>query len=72
MVDGDVVALGEGDAEELGGGVEDTVFEDAIELEVGLDGLFIEVVLGFADLFGVEVPVPGLELEGAVGVLGVR
>ncbi len=64
MVDGDVVALGEGDAEELFGGVEDAFFEDAGELEVGLDGLFVEVVAGFAKLFGVEAPVPGLEFEG--------
>ncbi len=63
VVDGEVVALFEGDAVELVGGVEDAVLQDVVELEVGLDLDFVEVVLGLADLLGVEVPVPGLELE---------
>ncbi len=38
---------------------EDAVVQDAVELEVGPDLRLVEVVLGLADLLGVEVPVGG-------------
>jgi len=65
VVDGDVLALFEGDAVELVGGVEHAVLEDVEDLEVGLLLVFIDVVLRFAHLVGVELPVPGLQLEAA-------
>ena len=61
-----VVALLEGDAVELVGGVEDAVLQHVVQLEVGLDLLLVEIVLRLAHLLGVEVPVPGLELEAAL------
>ena len=66
VVDRNVLALLEGDAVELVGGVEHAVLQHVVQLEVGLDLRFVEIVLGLADLLGVEVPVPRLELEAAL------
>ena len=51
---------------ELVGGEEHAVLQHPIELEVGLDLRFVEVVLGLAHLLGVELPVPRRQLEAAV------
>ena len=69
MIDGDVVALLKVYAEELFGSVEDAFFQHACQLEVGLDGFFIEVVTGASKLLGVKRPVPGLKLEGSCRIL---
>ena len=66
VVDRKVLALLEGNAVELGGGVEDAVFEHVVHLEVGLDLLFVEIVFGFAHLLGIDFPVKRLELESAL------
>ena len=66
LIDRHVVALLESDAVELVGGVEDAVLQDVVEFEVWLDLGFVEVVLRLADLLGVEIPVPGLQLKSAV------
>ena len=63
MIDGDVVALAEGDAEELSGGEEDALLKDGVELEVRFQRFFVERVAGLANLLGVELPVPGSERE---------
>ena len=66
LIDRDVVALLEREPVELIGGVEDAVLQDVVELEVRPHLRFIEVVLGLADLLGVELPVVRRELEAAV------
>ena len=65
VVHRNVVALLEGDAVELVGGVKHAILQHIVQLEIGLDLRFVQVVLGFADLLGVEVPVPWLQLEAA-------
>jgi hypothetical protein len=65
MVDGNIGALFESDPVELIGRIEHAVLQDIVQLKVGLDCLFVEVVPGFANLLGIEVPIPGLELETA-------
>ena len=62
MVDGDVGPLVELEPPELAGDVEGAL-ADVLELEVGLEGLVVEVVLGLLQLLGVVPPVPGLELD---------
>ncbi len=57
-----VVALGEGEAEQAAGRVEGGL-DHAVELQVGLDLSFVEVVLGLAHLLGVVAPVPGLDVD---------
>ena len=69
VVDRKVVALFESEAVELVRSVEDAILQHVVELEIGLDLRIVEIVPGFANLLGVEVPVPGLELEAAL--LGV-
>ncbi len=59
----------EGDAVQLGGGVEDAVLQHVVQFEVRLDLRFVQVVLGLADLLGVEVPIRGGNLEATL--LGV-
>ena len=66
LVDGKVMPLFEGDAIELIGGVKDAVLQYTVEFEVGLYLRIIDVVAGFADLLGVEVPVIGLNLEATL------
>ena len=66
LVDGNILALLERDAVELVGGVEDAVLQHVVEFEVGLDLRLVEIVSRFADLFGVKLPVPGLQLEAAM------
>ena len=58
---------GEGEAEEPGRGVEGGLL-DAVEDEVGFDGSLVDRVVGAADLFGIEAPVPGG--EGFLEALG--
>ncbi len=60
-----VAALGEGDAVELGGGVEDAVLQHPLGLEPRAQGGAVEVVLGLAHLLGVERPVVRLERRTA-------
>ena len=43
---------------------------DAVELEVGLEDLVVEVVFGLLQLLGVIPPVPGLERELAAFLVG--
>ena len=69
LVNGEIVPLFEGESIELIGRVEDAVLEHIVELEIGLHLRIVEIVTRFADLLGVEVPVPGLELEATL--LGV-
>ena len=66
MVDGDVLALLEGDAVHLVGGEEDAVLENPLEIEVGPDLRLVEVVLRLAHLLRVEVPVRRGDLEAAL------
>ena len=47
-------------------GVEDAVFKHAVQLEVRLYLRLVQIVLGLAHLFGIELPVPGLEGEPAM------
>jgi hypothetical protein len=63
MVDGEAGAFDESEAEELVGDPEGR-FDHVVEREVGLELLFVEVVFGEADLFGVVAPVPGFEGRG--------
>ena len=51
------------DAIEAGGQSEDTV-DDVLELEVGAQLFFVEVVLGLAKAFGIVGKVPGHEFKG--------
>src|SRR5690349_18363350 len=62
----------EGDAVKPVGGEEDTVIEDAVELKIGLELAFIEIVLRLAQLLGIEIPVPGLELKALAAALDQR
>ncbi len=64
VVDGGVGAHLEGDAEERVRDVEGGLL-DAFQLEVGLDGLLVEVEPGAPQLLRVEPPVPSGQLEVA-------
>ena len=61
-----VVPLLEGEPVELVRRIEHAVLEHVVQLEVGLDLRFVQVVLRLAHLLGVELPVPRLEREAAV------
>ena len=45
--------------------VEDAVLEHVIEFEIGFDLRLVQVVFRLAHLFGVKLPVPGLDFEPA-------
>ena len=68
MVLGNVFPFHELEAVELTGNVKGSL-ENVFEFEVRTEGLFIQVILGLADLLGVIPPVPGLELEARVVLL---
>ena len=68
MVLGNVFSFHELEAVELTGNVKGSL-ENVFEFEVRTEGLFVQVVLGLADLLGVIPPVPGLELEARVILL---
>ena len=68
MVLGNVFSFHELEAVELTGNVKGSL-ENVFEFEVRTEGLFIQVILGLADLLGVIPPVPGLELEARVILL---
>src|SRR6516165_12139237 len=60
MIDRQVAALGESDAEQAPGGIEGSlhhIVEDEVRLYFGL----VEVVLGLPDLLGVVAPIPRLD-----------
>ncbi len=62
MVERHVVALGEGEAEQVLRRMEGRR-DDVVEREIRLDLAFVEIELGLAAFFGVIAPVPGRELE---------
>ncbi len=66
MVDGNVVAAPEGDAEELGRHVEGGL-NDPVELEVGLQRRLVDGIAALAHLLGIVAPVP--RLDGLVHAL---
>ena len=66
VVAGQVLAAGEGHAVELRGRVEDAVLHDAVELEERAQGGGVDGEPVGAGAFGVERPVPRLQLD-AVG-----
>lgn len=63
LIDRDVGAAGEGQAIEPVGGIEDAIFQHAVQLEIGFYLILVEVVFRLADLRGVMVPVPGFQVE---------
>ena len=62
MVDGDVLALLEGDAIEAGGETEHAL-DDILELEIGAQHLCVEVETLHLELVGIIAEVPRLKLE---------
>ena len=62
LIDRQVVPFLEREAVQLVRGEEDAVREHAVQLEVRLDLVVVQVELRLAHLLGVEVPVPRLEL----------
>ena len=64
MPDRDVLALGEGHAEQPGRHIKGRI-DHVIEREIRLDRRIVEVGAALAQLFGVVAPVPGGELEVA-------
>ncbi len=66
------MAFLEGEAVELVRGVEHAILEHVVQLEIRLDLRFIEVVFGLADLLGVELPIPRLQLERRLLRVGRR
>ena len=60
MIDGEIPALGEGQAEEPTGRVK-RCLHDVGEHKIGFHFRFVEVVLGLPDLLGVIPPVPRLD-----------
>ena len=66
LVNGNVLALFEGEAVELMRSVEDAVLEHVVQLEIGLDLRLVQVVFRLAHLLGVELPIPGLDGEPAM------
>src|SRR6266571_4718689 len=63
LINRNVLALLERDAIKLVRGEEDAVAQNAIELEVRSHLRLVEVIVGFANLFGVVLPVPRLQFE---------
>lgn len=64
VIDGNVGAALEGDAVEPGGGIEHTILQNLVDLEIGLQRRFIQVIAFLAHLLGIALPVPGLEGKG--------
>ena len=62
MIEFQVEALGEAEAEEAGGRIERGL-DQPVELQIGLDFALVEVELGLAPLFGEIAPVPGRDFE---------
>ena len=60
MIDSNVTALGEGDAEQPTGGVE-CCLHHIVEDEVWLHLSLVEIVLGLPDFLGIVAPVPGFD-----------
>ena len=65
LINGDVVPLFERESIKLVGGVENTVLQHVIEFKIRLYLSLVEIVSSFANLLGVIVPVPRLELEAS-------
>ena len=63
MIGNEVFALFEGDAKQLVCCEENAVKQNALELEVWLEQLCVDVVFLGANLLGVEIPIPRLHLE---------
>ena len=63
LIDRNVVAFLEGHAVELVRGVEHAVLEHIVEFEIGFDLVFVEIVFRLANLLGVVLPVPWLQIE---------
>ena len=57
VINGEVGALLEGEAEQTPRGIEGG-FDHAVQLEIGLDLVLVEVMLSLADLLGIIAPVP--------------
>ncbi len=60
-----ILPLGEGQPVEQVGGIEDAVLQHIVDLEIRFDLRLIEIVFRLANLLGVEIPVPWLELESS-------
>ncbi len=69
VVDGEIVALHEGEPVELVGREEYALAQHAAELEVGLDLGVVEGEVRLAHLLGVELPVPRRELVAGLLVV---
>ena len=66
VIHGDVRPALEADAVQLVRRVEHAILQDPVQLEVWLHLRLIQVVFRLAHLFGIEVPIPGLQLETAL------
>ncbi|MND41304.1 hypothetical protein D3C80_320540 [compost metagenome] len=72
LVNRDILTFFEADAVQQVGGIEHAVVQHVIQSEVRFDLRFIQIVLRLAHLFGIELPIPGGNLEIAFLLVGSR
>ena len=65
-----VFPLLERESVEFLGGIEDAVHQHTVELQVGLQCSFVQVVFGLAHLLAVEVPIPCFNLMTSLLLIG--
>ena len=63
LIDRNVVALLEGDAIKLIGGIENAILQHLVEFEIGLERRLIQVIARLAHFLGIALPVPRLQVE---------